>query len=152
MNDGAVLIDSSAWIGYLTGRKGVALDCIGFLLENRRAATNDVVRMEILTGAKDELQYKELSDQWEGLYDLPFTPAVWRMAERLRFDMRRKGRLIPLPDVLIASSSAVYGCPLLHLDKHYDQMSEFLPLKIFFPGKGFLKGIDTKIPKEKDRL
>ena len=87
--------------------------------------------MEILTGARDETQYRELSDQWEGLNDLPMTVAVWRKAERLRFDLRRRGHLIPLPDVLIASSAVQYGCELLHADKHFNQIAESISLKIF---------------------
>lgn len=126
-----VLADSSAWISHLVGRKSAVTDALGPLLEDHRIATNDVIRMEVLTGARDEAQYGELSDQWEGLHPLPITAAVWRRAERLRFDLRRKGRLIPLSDVLIASSAIVYHCELLHADRHFDQIAAMAPLKLF---------------------
>lgn len=101
------------------------------LLRTHRVATNEVVRLEVLTGAMDEAQYAELADTFEGLHVLPLSGAIWKRAERLRFDLRRRGHLIPVPDVLIACSALIYGCELLHADRHFDLMARFTPLRIF---------------------
>jgi predicted nucleic acid-binding protein len=115
-----VLVDSSVWIGYLTVRSSTGTKVV-----------TDLLATQILTGAKSESQYSDLSDQWEGLRSLPMVSGVWRRAERLRFDLRRKGWLVPLPDVLIASSAIAYDCELLHADRHYEQIARITPLKIF---------------------
>lgn len=130
MSERLVLVDSSVWVNHLIGRKGKAENTAANLLREHRVATNDVIRMEILTGAIDEAQYGDLSDQWEGLHHLPMTASVWRRAERLRFDLRRRGHLVPLPDALIASSAIAYDCELLHADRHFDQIAKIAPLKI----------------------
>ena len=133
MGNRTVLVDSSAWIHHLIGHKNGVWDSISTILQDNRAAANEVVRLEVLTGAKDETQYAELADQFEGIHFLPLTGAVWKRAERLRFDLRRKGYLIPLADVVIASCAIVYDCELLHTDRHFDLMSRYTSLRIFHP-------------------
>lgn len=131
MSNRPVLVDSSAWINYLIGHKEGIWDSIGGLLQDHRAATNEVIRMEVLTGAKDETQYAEITDQFEGMHFLPVSGTVWKHAERLRFDLRCKGHLVPLADAVIASCAVVYDCELLHADRHFDLMSRHTSLKIF---------------------
>lgn len=131
MSSRLVLVDSSAWVNYLVDQKSGVWDRITGLLQDHRVAANEVVRLEVLTGARDETEYAELADQFEGLYPLPFTGAVWKRAERLRFDLRRKGHVIPTPDILIAACAVIYDCELLHTDKHFDLIHRYVPLKIF---------------------
>lgn len=133
MNDQLILIDSSIWIEYLAERGAPIGNTVAGLLKEHRVATNDVIRMEILTGARDEKQYNDLSDRWEGLHYLPMTAPVWRRAERLRYDLRKKGHLIPVADALIASSAIAHNCALLHSDRHFNQIAKASPLKIFKP-------------------
>ena len=133
MNSRAVLVDSSAWINYWTGKKGGAWESLDKLLQDHRVATNEIIRLEILTGARDETQYAGLADQFEGLHFLTLSGIIWKHAERLRFDLRHKGCLIPTADALIASCAIVHGCELLHADRHFDQVNRQAPLKIFRP-------------------
>lgn len=130
MSNRLVIADSSAWISYFTGQGTAIADAVGFLLHSHRIAINDVIRLEVLTGAANEAQYGELSDQLEGLHKLPLTDAVWRRAERVRFEMHRKGHLAPVPDLLIACSAILHDCELLHADRHFDLIARAIPLKI----------------------
>jgi len=93
-------------------------------------AINPVVRAELLTGAKDEKQYAELENDFEGLHELELIDAVWRRAERMRFELRRAGHLVPLPDVLIACCAIVYDCELMHADRDFDRIAHVAALKI----------------------
>lgn len=129
MSNRLVLADSSAWISYLTGQRTVVSDAIETLLNSHRLAINDVVRLEVLTGASNDAQYGELSDQLEGLHKLPLTDAVWRRAERVRFELRQKGHLAPVPDLLIACCAVLHDCELLHADKHFEMIARATPLK-----------------------
>ncbi len=128
-----VLIDSSVWISRFTHQTGDFSRALDDLLLTERAAINPVIRVEVLTGALHEAQYAELDDALKGLHALPISDDVWRQAERVRFQLRRIGRLIPLPDVLIASCAMVHGCELLHADRHFDLMARTIPLKIYRP-------------------
>ncbi len=101
------------------------------LLRVHRIAINDVVRLEVLTGALNEAQYAELADTFLGLHVLPLSDAIWRRAERLRFELRQKGHLVPVPDVLIASCALIYDCELVHADRHFDAVARVTPLSIY---------------------
>lgn len=125
-----VLADSSVWISHLTGQEKGASAALGELLHAHRVAVNEVIRLELLTGAKDEAQYAQLDDAMRGLHGLPLTGAVWGRAERLRFELRRKGHLVPVPDALVASCALLYDCELLHADRHFDRIARFAPLRI----------------------
>ncbi len=133
MSDRLVLIDSSVWISYLLGQKGTLARSVENLLLNHRAAINAIIRVELLTGARDKAQYAELEDSFRGLHFLELTDAVWRRVERVRFELRRGGHLIPLPDVLIACCALVYNCELLHADRHFDRIAHSTAVKIHCP-------------------
>ena len=133
MSEPLVLVDSSVWIRHLTRHAADASRHIDELLNAHRVATNAVIRLELLTGARDEAQYADLEDALHGLHDLPLSDAVWRRAERLRFTLRSRGRVIPVPDVLIACCALVHDCAILHADRHFDAIARATPLKIYHP-------------------
>ncbi len=125
-----VLIDSSAWISRFSHASTAVSRAIDDLLRGHRAAVNPVIRLELLTGSLNETQYAELEDALHGLHVLPISEAVWRRAERLRFELRQRGHLIPVADTLIACCAIVFDCELLHADRHFDLMARATPLRI----------------------
>ena len=133
MSNPLVLVDSSIWIGYLSAGMARAAHTLDHLLDEHRVAINPVIRMEVLSGAATDTQYAELADRFNGLHLLPISDAIWKRAERMKFQLQRTGHTIPLPDVLIASCAIVYHCELLHLDKHFDAIARVAPLKISRP-------------------
>ena len=134
MSSRLVLADSSAWVSHLTGQGNAAAAAVAELLRAHRVAVNEVIRVEVLTGAKDEAQYAELADALYGLHALPISGAVWGRAERLRFELRRKGQVVPVADVLIASCALLYDCELLHADRHFNMIARLAPLRIWSEG------------------
>ena len=128
MSNRLVLADSSIWVSHLTGQRTVVSEAMGPLLQTDRVAITDVVRLEVLTGALNDAQYAELSDTFQGLHLLPLSDAVWRRAERVRFELRRKGHVVPVPDVLIACCALLHDCELLHADRHFDVIARLIPL------------------------
>ena len=126
MSDRLVLVDSSAWIAHLLGQPAAPARAIPALLRAHRVAVNAVIHVELLTGAKDNAQYAALEDTLGGVHWLELTPAVWRRAARLRFELRQAGALVPLPDVVIACCALAYDCPLLHMDRHFDRIAGML--------------------------
>ena len=132
MSEALVLIDSSAWIASLSGQvPAVTQEISERLIPSQRAAINEVIRLEILTGARDEKHFTELQEQFFGIHLLPVTDDVWQLAERTRFALRRKGLSTSVPDTVIASSAIVYGCELFHLDEHFNLIARYAPLRIY---------------------
>lgn len=135
MNKRLVLVDSSVWVSYFLGQFPARSEILEDLLEKHGVAINPIIRVELLTGALNDDQYVELEESLQGLHALPLSPAVWRQAERLRYQLRRAGHLIPLTDVLIACSAILYNCELFHLDRHFEIISRSAPLRIFRPDR-----------------
>ena len=133
MSSRLVLIDSSIWVSHLSRRPSSHSSVIGHLLESHRVATNDVIRLEVLTGALDEAHYAELADVFQGLHLLPVSGPVWQLAARLRYELRRQGHLPPVSDMLISASALVHECELLHADRHFDIIARIAPLKFYSP-------------------
>ena len=127
MSDKLVLVDSSAWIPHLLGQRRSPVE--GLLLDNR-VAINAVIRIELLTGARDETQYAQMEGSLGGLHSLDLIVSVWKRAERLRFQLRRQGMFIPLPDIVIACCALIYDCVLLHADHHFDRIAHATRLKV----------------------
>ncbi len=133
MSERLVLVDSSAWIRYLCDRDSAYAHSVGELLVDHRVAINPVIRVELLTGARDERQYAQLEDAFGGLHTLDLTDSVWKRAERLRFELRRSGHLVPVPDAVIACCAIVYDCELLHADRPFERIARSIALKIHPP-------------------
>ncbi len=130
MNERLVLVDSSAWINYLLNQQESIARLVETLLADHRVAINAVIRVELLTGAKDETQYSEMEGAFGGLHFLEMTDAAWRRTERLRFELRKAGHLVPLADVLIACCALSHNCSLLHADRHFDRIAHATTLRV----------------------
>lgn len=135
MSSRLVLVDSSAWITHFTGRDPTVSQHLQELLLANRAAINAIIRLELLTGAKDDAQYAELDDALRGLPWMELSASVWTEAERLRFRLRRAGHLIPVPDVVIGACAIIHQCALLHGDRHFDVMARRSPLRVYTPAR-----------------
>lgn len=132
MSDKTVLVDTSAWLSVAHPLRGQALKPLLSSLQTANSvATNWLIRVELLTGARDEQDYQRLNDQLSGLHQLWLHDEVWRYAARLRFELRRNGLMVPIVDLGIASSAIVYGCELLHVDRHFDLIAKHSPLKVY---------------------
>ena len=131
MSEELVLVDTSAWLSVAHPEHGREFQpIIASLQAANRVATNWLIRAELLTGAKDETDYRRLDDELCGLHHLALHDEVWSQVARLRFQLKRRGCLLPLVDVSIASCAMVYGCQLLHLDRHFDLIARHAPLKV----------------------
>ncbi len=134
MADGWVLIDTLAWIDALrpTGDPSVRKQ-VHDLLSEGRAATCEMIILELAGGTRTEGEYQELCEDLEALQQFPITESVWRSAYRIAHTLRRKGLSIPPTDNLIAAVALSYPCRLLHCDKHFDLLARHVGLPVWKP-------------------
>ncbi len=126
-----VLVDSSAWVAFFRDEQHDPHHPLRLLAGEKRLATNWVIRLELLTGAMSEADYRSLEGQLRDLRELQLTEDVWASAARLRWILRRQGALFSVPDIVIASCAMAYDCELLHTDRHFDLIAKHAPLKIY---------------------
>ena len=114
------LVDTSTWIGALRkdGQPEVRR-WIKIALLEEKVVIAPPVKAEILSGAMNIKQFNELNSDFGAILLLERHLEAWEYVAKINFTLRRKGVNVPLIDMLIAAWAIVYGCVLVHHDRHY---------------------------------
>ena len=128
-----ILVDSSAWIEFQRATGSRADRWLTAAIEaDEPLATTGLILLEILAGARDERQARDLRrllDRCRFLpvedpFDFESAAALYRTCRREEITIRR------LPDCLIAAVAIRTGTPLLHQDADFDAIARHAPLTI----------------------
>jgi len=130
-----VLLDTSAWIAFFSpiGHEVLKSE-VQKALNEERVFTCVVVQTELLVGARDGAAFKKLDELLRALPQTPMDDELWSRAAALGFALRKKGRSMPLPDLLVAELCRSQSLELWHLDDHYEAMRE----QVQFSTRSFL--------------
>jgi predicted nucleic acid-binding protein len=121
------IVDTSTWV--LALRKDGSAEAAAWLhnaLDREEVVLVPLVKVELLLGARDEAHYAALKRELDALPQLPASDRLYDQAADLAFNLRRKGRTLPLIDVLIAAFAIIHSCVLAHHDRHYELIRETL--------------------------
>ena len=128
-----ILVDSSAWIEFQRATGSPADRRVTHALKTDEAlATTGVVTLEILAGARDEQQDRQLRRLLARCQFLSLEePSDHETAAGLYRACRRSGTTIRrLPDCLIATVAIRNRVDLLHCDSDFDAIARHAPLSI----------------------
>lgn len=121
-----VLADTSVWVEFL--RRG-QLGRAGFvqaLVDRSELVTCGPVAAELLTGAdgdrRDELWKRLSALDWA-----PFDRAEWRRVGEVSGDLRRRGTMVPLTDIVIGVAAEVADAALWSFGAHFDRLGAVMP-------------------------
>lgn len=128
-----ILVDTSAWVEFLraTGSP-VHLRMRALLHDEAPLCTTEVVVMEVLAGARDEVRAASLQRLLarhellaaDGLSDYETAAQIFRRC-------RSRGATIrSLTDCLIAAVAVREQVPVLHRDRDFDQLAEHMALQV----------------------
>lgn len=112
-----ILVDSSVWIDFLSGRDDFGL---ARRLLNDEVALCGQVLSEVLSGVRKPRQREQLEARFKALPYLEQDMVVHLRAARLFSELRRQGVTVPLSDCLIAAVALQEGVPVLTTDRHFD--------------------------------
>jgi len=104
-------------------------DKIRSIILEDRAATTEIIILEILRGARSQKEYNQLKDNLKALNLLRLNEAIWERSYQVGFKLRKAGINVPLADILIAVMVSYYQCSLIHRDKHFPLMTRLVALK-----------------------
>ncbi len=127
-----ILVDSSVWIDYFVGRDTAAVERLDSLLGNTSIIMGDLILAEVLQGFQRDKDFEIAKDM---LLGMPFMAMgglelALESATNYRF-LRKNGVTVRKTiDVMIGTFCIHYQLPLLHDDRDFDPMVEFLGLKI----------------------
>jgi len=128
-----ILVDSSAWIEFQRATGSSADRRLTSAIEsNEPLATMGLILLEILAGARDEQQARDLRRLLDRCQLLPLAdPFDFESAATLYRSCRREGITIRrLPDCLIAAVAMRTETALLHQDADFDAIARHAPLAV----------------------
>lgn len=122
------LVDTSVWIEALRpgGRPDIAA-CLKQAIPRDSVVLAQPVRAKLLMGARDERQCEELKKKLGALPLLEAGSQAWEQAASLGFRLRRRGRAVPLVDLLVAALALEGSHTLAHRDEHFELVKEVEP-------------------------
>ena len=125
-----ILIDTSAWIEFLRDTGTPVCQRVDDLLA-AEIATCDVVRMEVLAGARDEQHLQQLRRLLARASSLPTESVDYDAAAALYRTCRQRGHTVrKLIDCLIAAVAIRGDLPILHFDADFEILAQHTTLQV----------------------
>ncbi len=125
-----ILVDTSVWIDVLKDRSGSIVRAFKARTGDEVIVFSRFIQLELLQGAKDELEWSRLDEYLSAQYYLESSEKTWRNAARLYFELRRSGTTVRSPiDCCIACIAMESQALLLHRDRDFEAMAKFAPLE-----------------------
>ena len=127
-----IVVDSSVWIDYFNGKGTQQTDLLDSYLGNTPIIMGDLILTEVLQGFYSDKDYESAKRM---LLQMPFM-AMGGLELSLKSAMnyrqlRKKGVTVRKTiDVMIGTFCIHHQIPLLHDDKDFEPMIEFLGLQI----------------------
>ncbi len=94
------------------------------LLESNQAAVTEMIRLEVIGGAKTGEEFKAFRADFDAVHCLSAGRREWARAEELSAALGQAGRRVPSPDVLIAATALCYDVPLWHADRDFERIPQ----------------------------
>jgi predicted nucleic acid-binding protein len=130
-----ILVDTSVWIEVLKDKAGKVTESFVEQTGSDIVVFSHFVQLELLQGAKDDLEWRRLDEYLATQYYLEATEDTWRHAARVYFDLRKSGLTVNSPvDCCIACIAMEANALLLHRDRDFERIAGIRPLENqFFP-------------------
>ena len=125
-----ILIDTSAWIEFLRDTRSPICERVEVLLESE-IATCDVIRMEVLAGARDERHLNDLRRLLAMATHIATLPTDYDDAAALFRTCRQRGGTVrKLIDCLITAIAIRVDVPILHNDRDFQVLARHTDVQI----------------------
>jgi predicted nucleic acid-binding protein len=127
-----IVADTSVWIDYVRGIQAPHTDLLDYELLHNRIVTGDIIIVEFLQGFRNEKDIKTAQQLMESLeyYDFVGKEIAFKAAENFR-RLRRNGITVRKTiDVIIATFCIEHRFALIHNDRDFDPMEQYLGLKV----------------------
>ena len=131
-----MLLDTSVVIPAVRTKGASALQKLLDALQGEDFTLSRVTELELLQGARDEIEWSRLQTFLAAQEFIELSNAVWRDAARIRFELRRNGMTITsVLDCCIAQCALEHDLTLVHNDSDFETIATIRPLKqVRLPG------------------
>lgn len=130
-----ILVDTSVWIGVLQDKTGTVVRAFHEPTRDDLCALTRFSQLELLQGAKNEAEWRQLDACLSTQYYLEASEGTWREAAGIYFELRRRAVTVNSPiDCCIGELAIEFMALLLHGDRDFDRIAKVRPLRAeWFP-------------------
>ncbi len=126
------LVDTCIWVDFFKDSNTSVNDRLEKLISEDSILISDVVRAELLIGARDRIEMGELSSVLDGLNLAKIESETFIKAGELGFIMRRAGFTLPLTDLIIAAQAIQLESQIWTYDKHFFTLEKILEIDLLY--------------------
>jgi predicted nucleic acid-binding protein len=126
-----IIVDSSVWIDYFTGKNTPAVEKLDSLLGQELVAIGDLVLVEVLQGFRTDRDFRKARQLLLSLTVVNMLDITIALKSAANFrTLRKRGITVRKTiDAIIATYCIENELPLLHSDKDYRPFHKHLKLK-----------------------
>jgi len=117
----SIIIDSSIWISWLRSRTDPRPLIRPWLLRDK-CYTCGIIKIEVLRGIIDKKQKNKLSELLSTMRSIELDNELLTRAADLAWSLDRKGKPLPLTDLVIAECARASNSSIVTIDKHFKQI------------------------------
>jgi len=130
-----VLVDSSVWVDYFNGAPTPEADLLDDLLGRELVVTGDIILTEVLQGFRSDTHYRRANSLLEALEYRDMLGKTVAVSAAMNYRrLRKRGVTVRKTiDVMIGTFCMLQGLPLLHADRDFNPMEQYLGLRVRRP-------------------
>ncbi|MCH7653717.1 MAG: PIN domain-containing protein [Chloroflexi bacterium] len=117
-----VIADTSAWIAFQTKPDSEFGRQFDALLAGDEIVMVGPVLAELLQGARSESDFSFFAERLGALAFLEADQATWIKAGELNYQLRARGRIIPMADLIVTALAIQHGIPVYTSAKDYQEV------------------------------
>ena len=127
-----ILVDTCIWVDFFKDSNTDLSNRLANLISEDKVLLSDVVRSELLVGARDKNELKDLSSVLGGLKTAKIDSKTFTKAGELGFVMRREGITLPLTDLIITAQAIHHESQIWTYDKHFSTLQKKLDIDFIY--------------------
>jgi len=124
-----VLPDTCAWVDFFRRKQTPLANALEQSLLSGEVFTCGVVLLELLQGIKSAREEEQVKNALLALPHLEMSRDLWIKAGNLSSQLRAKGQILPLSDIIIANLAIEHDCAVLTIDRHFEAVDGLTVLK-----------------------
>jgi predicted nucleic acid-binding protein len=127
-----ILVDSTVWIDFFSGRNTIQVRQLIQLIEQKEElCICGMILTEILQGIRNTREHKQVDELFSSLLFLEMQKETFILAAEIYRKLRLRGITVRKTiDCLIAAVAVEHKIPLLHNDKDFDPIAKYCGLSI----------------------
>jgi predicted nucleic acid-binding protein len=126
-----ILVDTSVWLEFFKAKDSPYAEALDRLLEDERVCTSDLIKAEIIPGARTPRQFRELKEYFDALPLATEPASLWEEIMEAQFRLKRRGiNGISIPDLIIAVVATANDKVVFTKDNDFRLIQQGLPIEL----------------------